>query len=214
MKGIKRKIDLDTWNRKEHFEFFRNMKEQFHSVCVELDATKAYDYCKQNHISFFLRYMHSLGMAAMDVENFRYRIEDDQVYCYDSVDLSATIGREDETFGFGLLGFTPDLKKFVENAEGEIARVNSVNGLNLSSNAGKNNLIYCSAIPWLRFSCITHASSFSSDDSSPKITFGKSVMDGGRRVMPVSIAANHALVDGIHIAKLIDRLQYYLDTPV
>ncbi|QZT38957.1 chloramphenicol acetyltransferase [Halosquirtibacter xylanolyticus] len=205
------KIDISTWKRKEHFEFFQKMQEPYHSVCVEVDATHAFDWSRDNNRSFFLTYMYAFGCALQEVENFRYRIENGEVYCYDFIELGTTIGRDDETFGFGLLSYDPDYNQFVENATIAIDRVRSRKGICLDANQSLLNVVYCSTIPWLRFTSISHARDYSYNDSIPKITFGKCELDGEHRKMPVSIFVDHSLVDGIHIAKMIERFQYYLD---
>lgn len=38
-----RKLDIETWNRKEHFLFFSQMEEPFFGVTIVVDCTKAYE---------------------------------------------------------------------------------------------------------------------------------------------------------------------------
>ncbi|MDC1106969.1 chloramphenicol acetyltransferase [Prolixibacteraceae bacterium] len=207
----RREIDIEKWKRKEHYEFFSKMREPFHGVCVEVDADKAYQSSKTLQTSLFIVYMYALGKAIHEVENFRYRIEDERVYCYDFVELGSTIGRSDETFGFGLLGYDPNFEIFCNNAKKEIQRVQSIEGLCLESNQTLNNVVYCSTLPWIRFTGLTHARHYDYRDSIPKISFGKCSEINGKRTLPVAIFVDHSLVDGVHVAKLIERLQYHLD---
>jgi chloramphenicol O-acetyltransferase type A len=67
------------------------------------------------------------------------------------------------------------------------------------------NLIHYSAIPWLDFTSISHARSFSFPDSCPKISFGKMTEIDGQKSMSVSIHVHHALVDGYHVGLYVDR---------
>ena len=46
---MKKKIDLSTWDRKEHFLFFHQFEEPFHGVCVTVDVTKTYQKCKEQY---------------------------------------------------------------------------------------------------------------------------------------------------------------------
>jgi chloramphenicol O-acetyltransferase len=47
-------IDFESWNRKEHFEFFSGMKSPFFGFTTEVDCTKAYDDAKEKGYSFML----------------------------------------------------------------------------------------------------------------------------------------------------------------
>ncbi len=39
---MKTEINLDSWKRKSHFEFFSAMDEPFYGLTVEIDVTQAY----------------------------------------------------------------------------------------------------------------------------------------------------------------------------
>ncbi len=43
-------------------------------------------------------------------------------------------------------------------------------------------------------------------DSNPRITWGKYFCQEGRTLLPVTLLAHHALVDGIHIARFYETL--------
>ncbi|QZE14485.1 chloramphenicol acetyltransferase [Halosquirtibacter laminarini] len=212
-KGIKREVDISQWNRAEHFNFFSTMDNPLYGICLEVDATLAFKRCKNQKISFFLFYMHAMGKALQEVESFRYRIEDGKLFCYDFVELGSTIGREDETFGFALLRYNENFDVFCADASKEIEQVNATPGICLDANHEMNNVVFCSTIPWLRFTGLTHAMNHDPKDSVPRITFGKCSKDGDSFKLPVAIYVHHALVDAIHIGKLVDRFQHYLDCP-
>ncbi len=44
---MKTEINLDTWKRKSHFEFFSAMDEPFYGLTVEVDVTQAYKKAKE-----------------------------------------------------------------------------------------------------------------------------------------------------------------------
>ena len=74
-----RVLNVDTWNRKEHFEFFNSFSDPYFSVTSKLDVTQAKIYATKKKVSFFAVYLHSCLQAINSVENFRYRIVDDKV---------------------------------------------------------------------------------------------------------------------------------------
>ena len=200
---MKTKLDLESWARKEHFEFFSNFDEPYTGVSVEIDCTAAYEHCKQNNISFFLYYFHQALIAVNSVEALRYRIEDGNVYSYDTIHGSATINRSDGTFQFSHFPFDGDFESFVERAEKEIEAAKQSKGLDLTSSG--IDAIHFSSIPWVKFTGLSHARNFAWKDSCPKISVGKMTVVDGKRQMPLSIHAHHALVDGIDLARFIDK---------
>ena len=126
---MKTLLDLENWNRKEHFLFFKQFEEPFFGLTVEIDCTKAYATTKQLGTSFFVYYLHKTMVAVNTIESFRYRIIDDAIYIYDTIDVSATIMREDNTFGFSLIEYSPDFDVFAANTFQEIERIQNTSGL-------------------------------------------------------------------------------------
>ena len=102
---MKQKLDLNNWNRKEHFLFFKQMEEPFFGVTVAIDCTIAYAKSKELGVSFFTYYLHKTLTAVNTIEPFRYRILEDDIYIFDQIDASATILREDKTFGFSYMEY-------------------------------------------------------------------------------------------------------------
>jgi len=202
---MKRIIDIETWARKDHFRFFSQFEEPFFGVCVSVDCTRAYAISKEVKTSFFLSYLHKSLLAANRIEPFRYRIIDGDVFVYDSINASPTINRPDGTFGFAYMEFCEDFVQFQVIAQREIDRIQNSTGL-VPAVSGEN-VIHFSSTPWIAFTSLSHARSFSFKDSSPKISFGKMTETEGKRLMPVSIHVHHALMDGFHVGQFIDEFQ-------
>ena len=199
---MKQKLNLDTWNRKEHFLFFKQMEEPFFGITTTIDCTKAYQKSKELGISFFAFYLHKTMVAVNSIEPFRYRIIDDDIYIFDKIDASATILREDKTFGFSLIEFDNDLSVFFEIVQKEIARIQTTSGL--FTREFSENLIHFSALPWVNFTSFSHARSFTWHDSCPKISFGKMMEENGKKTMSMSVHVHHGLIDGIVVGEFLD----------
>jgi chloramphenicol O-acetyltransferase type A len=206
---MKRKLDIDTWARKDHFQFFSQFEEPFFGICVQVDCTKAYTTAKDNHYSFFLYYLYQSLAAANQTEPFRYRINGNDVFIYEKVHASPTINRSDGTFGFSYMDYYGSFSEFADAAKKEIEKVRDSRGL-IPALSGEN-VIHYSSVPWINFTSLSHARSFSFKDSCPKISFGKMTEENGKKRMPVSIHAHHALMDGYHVGQFIDLFQQLLD---
>jgi chloramphenicol O-acetyltransferase type A len=202
---MNRKLDIDSWNRKEHFLFFKQMQEPFFGITATIDCTKAYQKSKELNVSFFTYYLHKTLEALNAIEPFRYRICNDEIIIFDRIDASATILREDTSFGFSLIEYNPDLLQFAKNAKKEIERVQNTTGL--FTREFPENLIHFSSFPWVSFTSLSHARSFTFPDSCPKITFGKMTIENHKRTVPVSVHVHHALMDGYHASAFFTLFQ-------
>ena len=206
---MKQLLDIATWNRKEHFEFFSTFEEPFFSITCSMDMTIAYKKAKKLQVPFFTYYLHKSILAINKVENFRYRIEEGKVYIYDEIHASATIMREDKTFGFSFMNYLENLTNFQIMVEAEIQRVQNTSGL--FTRDFPQNIIHFSAIPWINFTGLTHSRSFTYPDSCPKISFGKLMTIGTQKTMAMTLAAHHGLVDGYHMGLFVEELQKLLN---
>ena len=206
---MKKEIDISTWKRREHFEVFESFDEPLFGITVRLECSNAYKKAKELGYSFSLYYLYLSMKAANEIEEFRYRIEDDRVYCYDSVGAGPTIFREDETYGCGYMPYNVDIAEFMIQATTEVERVKAERGLKFTY-AGED-IIHYSTLPWADFTSVNHARILSRGRSIPKITFGKITKDDEKMWMPVDVHVNHALMDGFHVGKFIERFQELLN---
>ncbi len=201
---MKRKLPLETWPRKPHFDFFRTFEEPYHGVCVRVDCTQLYKSAKEKGRSIFLSYLHCSLSAAQQIEPFKFRIEQDDVVIYEQIDAGSTVPRANGTFGYGYFRYCSQLDDFLVAANREVDRVRASSDLERSEAA---NLIRYSALPWLDFTSLSHARLFSRPDTCPRISFGKITENAGKKSMPVSIHVHHALVDGRDVGLYIDCFQ-------
>ncbi len=206
---MKHFLDINSWSRKDHFNFFKQFEEPFFGVTVKIDCTVAYAKSKKHNNSFFQYYLHKALVAVNSVECFRYRISDENIIVYDQIDASPTIGRPDGTFGFSYMKYHKDFDKFEITAKKEIDRITNSSGLDPATSG--ENVIHFSSLPWLDFTSFSHARSFSFPDSAPKISFGKMTETDGKKSMPVSIHVHHGLVDGFHVGQFVEEFQRLMD---
>ncbi|SHG15402.1 chloramphenicol acetyltransferase [Dysgonomonas macrotermitis] len=206
---MRQKIDIDKWNRKGHYLLFKNFDEPYHGICIRIDCTKAYKRSKELGTSFFLYYLHKCTMAVNAIDAFHYRIEGNEVYRYDSIHPESTVDRPDGSFGFCHMDYYEDFALFQEEARKNIEEVRQNDSLTPGINI---NAIHYSAVPWIDFTSLSHASNFRHDAvGCPKISFGKMSEVNGLRSMPVSIHVHHSLIDGRELGAFIDEFQRLMD---
>jgi len=201
-------LDKNSWKRKEHFNFFSQFDEPFFGVVSEIDCTIAHKFAKENKKSFFSYYLHKSLLAINEIEEFKYRIYDNNdIVIYDEIHASSTIVRADETYGFSFVHYNLEFEIFNKSLQKEIKNVEDSVGLRLNKDGLRKDTIHYSSIPWSKFTGLTHARNFKNNDSVPKITFGKMFLKEDRWIMPIAINAHHGLVDGLHVAKYLEVFQ-------
>ena len=204
-------IDIETCKRKEHYQFFSGMKSPYFGIVTEVDCTETFQMAKDKNESFFAHYLHKSMIAVNSVEEFGYRIVNDEVITFDVVHAGSTIGRKDGTFGFSFTAFSQDFKIFNTTLQKEIDEVQNCTGLRLKNEDLGVNHIRHSTMPWTQFTGLLHPTDFDRKESIPKIVFGKFSEKNGRKMMPVSIEAHHGLMDGFHLAKYLEEFQKLLN---
>ena len=67
------RIDMSTYARRAHFEYFLSMAYPYVGGTVEVDVTPLYERAKAHGESFFLHMLYATGRAANDVPELRQR---------------------------------------------------------------------------------------------------------------------------------------------
>jgi len=202
------KLNIETWNRRQHFEFFNTFQDPFFAVTAPMDVTKAHDFAKASGNSFFAVYLHDCMKAINAVEPFRYRIENDnEVVIHDKIHASATIIRPDNTFGFSFIDYDEDFEVFKENIAKEKERILNTDDLFPPKNT--EDCVFASALPWVHFT--GHKEPFhGKKESVPRFAFSKMEVVDNKKIMTVSVSVNHALMDGYHVGQFTEKFQEYL----
>ncbi|MCD8138451.1 MAG: hypothetical protein LUE17_01495 [Planctomycetaceae bacterium] len=203
-------IELSTWKRRAHFGVFGRGDYPYDGVTTTVDVTKLLDACRDNGIRFFNAFLYVVTRAMNEVENFRYRMYEDQVILCDQTDPSFNVLDEpSELFYFAYAEFTPDFPRF--DSDVEAAKAVALDNKHLGSN--RLDVFYVSRLPWFGFSDIIQPMGLSANDSIPRLVWGRYQKEGERVVMPFSVTSHHGFVDGLHIARLLEKMEELLDRP-
>ena len=96
---MKHIIDIDTWERKDNYNFFRGFANSWIAVTSEADCTEAYASAKAGGKSFFLYYLYAILRAVNEIKELRYRWDKNgQVVYHDQVDVISPIAVPGKTF--------------------------------------------------------------------------------------------------------------------
>lgn len=205
-------IDLETWERKAHFEFFYKADYPQFNVCMNLDISRFIHFVKDKNLSFYFSMIFAVTEVVNTIDDFRYRIRDGKVVLHDKVHPSFTYLDSSEKSGLFKLvtvDMSGSIYDFVLRA-GENA-LNQKEYFLPDSLAGRDDLIYITCLPWISFTHTSHTITLNRNDSVPRISWGKYFREGERMMLPFSVQVNHAVADGYQVGIFVETLQNYLD---
>lgn len=199
-------FDPLTTPRRDHYRWFRAMKHPWIAVTAEVDVTAILDHAPQH--GRFTVMAHAVSTAVQSVSELRQRIrvEDgvDRVVEHDVVRPGMTLAGADDLFAFADVPFDADVDVFAGSLDAARAAIGP--GLQPLEAGARDDLVFLSCLPWVRFTQVDHAMSDPAD-SIPRIAWGRLTAVGERTVCPVNIQAHHALVDGLHIGRFFHALE-------
>lgn len=203
-------INMDTWVRRKHFEFFKEMASPHVNFCANVDITELQKSIRIHQLPFTQVIVYLVARTANAVKEFRYRIRGEQVVVHDIVHPSFTVLTDvEDVFTFCTVNYQPELQSFLAHTS-EVMDYRRMNPT-LEDEPGQDELLFLSAIPWFSFTSFQHPMHIPSLDSVPRIAWGKYFEENGRIKMPLAVQAHHALVDGIHVGKYYQIFQGLCD---
>jgi chloramphenicol O-acetyltransferase type A len=210
--GGGRHLDLATWPRRATFDFFRRFDKPYFNVCLRLDLTALVALKSRLPGGLMLAYHHLVMRLANEIEPFRYRVDGDRVRVLDVVHASVAVLRHDESIGFAYLAYDPDPAAFA-GAAGPVVDAVVRGDLPFDPGLDQAAHLHFTTLPWVDFSSFSHARNWGREDSIPKFAFGRLQREGDRWAMALSIEVHHALMDGLHVGRLVQGLEERLRNP-
>ena len=201
-------IDMKCYERKAHFEYFKSLQYPYVGVTVNQDVTDAYCFSKSAGESFYLTFLHAVALAADNVPELRQRIRNNQIVEYSECPTSHTERTREGSYCYCTLHHHMDLKDYFACAK-EARRRCADNGI--TEEEYVESMYFISTLPWLHYTALIQPVACG-NESNPRITWGQyQKTEAGKIIMPVSILAHHALVDGSHLAQFYDYLRVEIE---
>lgn len=205
-------LDVTTWARRDLFEFFRGFDKPYFNICTSVDVTRLLEFLRHRpETSVTLAYHYFALRIANEIEPFRYRLREGKVLVHDVINGGTTVLQPNESFTFAYFNYEEDFEKFILEAQRSVKEVQTVDGPFNPKEA--DDAIHFTTLPWVSFTSFSHARNWGSEDSIPKIAFGKFVKETDRVLLPISVEVHHALVDGVHVGRFLTRLEEALANP-
>lgn len=205
-------VDLEKWERKEHFKYYTEKIKCGYSITSNLDVTLFKKSLEKNNLKFYPSFIYCVTYNINLMPEFRIRWgENNALIIYDIVHPNYTIfHKDDHTFSDIWSEYTNDFYNFYDNYKYDIEMYSNIKGVKIKPNQPEN--FYCiSCVPWLSFTGYSTYTSDSSPSLMPIITYGKYNEENGKWIMPFTVTISHAVADGYHVSKLINNIQMTID---
>ncbi len=212
MDAVFEKADFSTWERAEHFLYFRDQIKCRYTLNAEVDITRLLEFKHDGGLKFFPLFLYAIMKAVNSNREFRMAYDaDGALGWWNFVVPSYTIFHEDnKTFSDIWSDYHENRIMFYTAILADMARFRDVKGV--CARPGRPpNFCSVSALPWLSFTSFSLDSWAESPLLFPLIRFGKYRENGGRAMLPVALCVHHAVADGWHVAKLFHDIQEAAD---
>lgn len=205
-------VDIETWDRKDHYRFFMCMDYPQYNLCFDLDVTDLVDTCRRHGRSFYYALLFHSMVCANRIPQFRYRARGEKVVLHDRLHPSFTdMDPDSDLFRIVHVELPDTLDAFVALAT-ETSRAQTA-PFDFTGFEGRDDLVYFTSIPWIAFTQITHPIALRREDSVPRLSWGRYREVGGRLLLPYSVQVHHAFVDGLHVGRFKAMLEEELLAP-
>ena len=212
---MKHIIDINTWERKENYEFFLGFQNPTISITSEVECAGAKARAKAAGESFFLHYLYAVLRAVNEIPEFRFRIDaEGRVVYFDHVDMLTPIKvKENGRFFTIRLPWNTDFQTFYTTAKAIINDIDpNGNPYDMEKVGGKDllDVILLSATPDLYFTSLTCTQEHRHGSNYPLMNAGKAILKEGKLVMPIAMTIHHGFIDGHHRSLFYKKVEEFL----
>lgn len=198
-------------SRRDRFNFFESFEKPQLNMTFRLEVPNFLSHCKKNNLPPFHFFLYHVSKSLSEIENFGYRIYQNEVISIDRFVPSYTIMSEDNLFNYTHLEYTHNLQDFIQRslrAKDEVVNRKELSNVGISDDPrAMKNYFFMTSIPWLDFTAIEHpVFKFKSSDI-PSIAWGKFKVNDDVIEMPFAVQAHHGFVDAYHIHLLAEAIK-------
>jgi chloramphenicol O-acetyltransferase len=203
--------------RRDRFEFFEGFENPLLNLSFDLEVKDFRPFCKANNLPPFHFFLYCFFSSMNEIDNFKYRVLNGEVFKVDQLIGSYTILNSDNLFNFTRFDLYSDLHEFIQHsqlAKEEVSKVKGLmnTGLELSPREMKN-YVFITCLPWLKMTAIEHPTYKYKSSDIPSVAWGKfSPLGTSDLSIPLSVQAHHGFVDAYHIHLLAQAIEKKIAT--
>ncbi len=205
------KIDIEKWNRRRLYSVFTTTDPTFFSLTHTLDISTFLPKTKAQKEKFFPKLLFGICTVLNRHKEFKGGLnEQNEPGYYDVIHPCYTVFHpHEEIITLLCTEFHKDFSVFTENYRHDMALYGDKPFA--PKELSIKNFFHISNMPWLSFNAVTLTCQRHHEQFAPMFTIGKYAQVKERISLPLAIHANHAFIDGFHVARFFHELQEWLD---
>ena len=205
-----KKIDLESWARRSHFEWFSAFADPTLAMNVRMDITNLLAFCKQAGHSSFATIMYIACACLNKIPAFCLRTLAGEVVELDGANVAYTAMSRTGNFVNCRASLAAGYEAFAATVRANQEALDRSDGVQKQFNdLTIVDDIYCSCVPWVDFLSVTQPipDHVPDNKSIPRVCWGKYSKEEKGTFMTLNLTANHALVDGREMAEAFCMIQ-------
>jgi chloramphenicol O-acetyltransferase len=207
-------IDFDHWDRKPYFYYFSKMLPTAYSISVEVEINNTYDLIKKQNKKFFPAYLYVASRLIAEQEEFRIGNLDEQLGYYEVLHPSyACFHEDDKTMSNMWTEYHPSFEIFHQNYMEDQRNYAENHGILAKPDMPPQNSYMIGMLPWISFTHYSPIPFANLNHYFPVLEAGKFFNRGDKKIMPFSFTIHHAVADGYHVGRFLEKFQAYMDHP-
>ncbi len=205
-------LDESTWERAEHFRYYRQQLPCQYSLTAELDVTRFLEEVHRRGLRSYPAMLWCIGHTVHSAREMRMAVDEEgRPGYYDVVHPVYTIFHpEDHTFSDLWTPWDEDFDTFYGAVTADMARYGAARGPKPKPDQPAN--FFCaSCVPWIHYTGYSSVVPGGAPHLFPIVTYGKFEKREGRTTAPFTLTISHAAADGWHSAQFFQTLQETLE---
>ena len=200
-------IDVNKWERAEHFSFFRTFLDPMIGLTTNV-VCERFKRIGSGEKPNFLLTLHAILKAVNETEAFRYRIDKDGRVCiYDRIDAFAPmVLKGSEGYRTVLFRYYADRDQFIVEARKTMETASATAVFGVEAEVEEYNQVLVSCLPNIKFTALQQGLIKAGGEHFPIITIDKQDSDG----MPMNVYVDHTFVDLHDTSVFINRVVEHL----
>ncbi|MCX8131471.1 MAG: CatA-like O-acetyltransferase [Clostridia bacterium] len=194
---------MSKWYRYSTYKRFLSYSYPYLTICSPVNITQIVLYAQTNHISIYGMVTWAVMKAVNSIDAFRLRIQGDKLALYNSVGVSFSALKPDNSYCYTsivefdeMLPFLNEFQKAKKVAESDL----------IINYEDRDDVIYITCVPMARITSVVNPMRLDIQDCIPRICWGKYEAQGDQFLIDVSVQVHHSLADGLHIGALFQNL--------
>ena len=205
-----KEIDINTWQRKNKYEWFKSNSNSTYGVNVKIDVTRLVEYTKIKKESFFVHMMYIVTKALSSVDEMRMRLVNGVPVIFDSINPSFTVMTNLGVYDNTKIEYTEDLDEFYRRTLEALEQTKNQKDLvsKIYNEENRFDEYYITCTPWLNFESMSHP--IPDDIGSqtiPRICWGKYTNNNEKYELTLNITVSHIFVDGYPLSRVFNEVQ-------